>query len=64
MCCLDVVDIHPSSMRVQKQNNVEWNVNYVKAPTVWSEFGTTGTGIYANADTGVSVGVSFMMACY
>jgi serine protease AprX len=38
----------------KKQNNVEWNVNYVKAPTVWSEFGTTGTGIYANADTGVS----------
>jgi len=32
----------------------EWNIDYVKAPLVWSRYGVTGQGTYyANADTGV-----------
>jgi len=46
--------IFASEGSAQKANSVEWNINYVKAPSVWNEFGTNGSGIYANADTGVS----------
>jgi subtilisin family serine protease len=37
-----------------KVNTVEWNIERVRAPEVWSTFGTRGEGIVvANVDTGV-----------
>ncbi|MEU9888626.1 S8 family serine peptidase [Sphaerisporangium sp. NPDC051011] len=39
---------------VAQVNAVEWNIDRVKAPQVWSELGTRGEGIVvANIDTGV-----------
>jgi len=38
----------------QRENETEWNIDYVKAPIVWENYGKTGEGaIVANADTGI-----------
>ena len=38
----------------QKAGQIEWNIQYIKADSVWKEYGGSGFGmIYANADTGV-----------
>eukprot|EP01123_Difflugia_compressa_P006202 TRINITY_DN18380_c0_g1_i1.p1 TRINITY_DN18380_c0_g1~~TRINITY_DN18380_c0_g1_i1.p1 ORF type:complete len:389 (-),score=76.71 TRINITY_DN18380_c0_g1_i1:99-1229(-) len=39
----------------RQAETIEWNVNYIKAPTVWNTYGYRGDGlVVANADTGVT----------
>ncbi|GII94982.1 S8 family serine peptidase [Sinosporangium siamense] len=51
--------------RMPKVNAVEWNIDRVGAPRVWSEYGTRGEGIVvANIDSGVQVDHPALAAQY
>jgi subtilisin family serine protease len=48
-----------------KVNTVEWNINDINAPQVWSQFGDRGEGIVvASIDTGVEYTHSALVAKY
>lgn len=52
-------------LRKQKVDTVEWNIDRIRAPEVWSTFGVRGEGIVvANIDTGVQFDHPALVAQY